>query len=413
MRILFASWHFYLDQSNGASISTRELLRALAARGWETSTFCGPIVDNPNVSSVEKVLAARKIAPLASASNYKKTAFSTVSFRDEKIKSIAFCPVDRSQVPSSDVGRAFLSTLDAVLKRVRPDVVATYGGYWLGDQILERCKRCGAKTIVLLQNFAYHDAGYFQQADIVVVPSQYAADVYRKRLDLKTVVAPPPIDWNAVAPERDLLSCKRRTEADLPASSGSANEKSADGLLFVNPSLNKGVPLFARIVKELWIQRPDIPVLVVEGSSNVDSLRDYRSILADVKSVNYMRNTTRPWDYYRQAKITLVPSYFDESFGRVAAESLIAGVPVVASNRGALPETLADAAILLDIPKEYGPESKDIPPSKVAKPWIDAIVKLWDDEAFYEDARKRGLERAETWKLERVVDVYERLFKGN
>ncbi len=65
MRILFVSWHFYLDQSNGASISTRELLRALAARGWEASTFCGPTVDNPNVSSDEKVLAARKIAPLA------------------------------------------------------------------------------------------------------------------------------------------------------------------------------------------------------------------------------------------------------------------------------------------------------------------------------------------------------------
>ena len=107
------------------------------------------------------------------------------------------------------------------------------------------------------------------------------------------------------------------------------------------------------------------------------------------------------------------PSYFDESFGRVAAESLIAGVPVIASNRGALPETLADAAILLDIPKEYGPESNVIPPSEVAKPWIDAIVKLWDNETFYEDARKRGLERAETWRLERVVDVYERLFKGN
>ena len=195
----------------------------------------------------------------------------------------------RRSFASSFLRRRSGVSIDA--RRVRPDVVATYGGYWLGDQILERCKRCGAKTIVLLQNFAYHDAGYFQQADLVVVPSQYAAVVYRKRLDLKTVVAPPPIDWNAVAPERDLLSCKRRTEADLPASSGSANEKSADGLLFVNPSLNKGVPLFARIVKELWIQRPDIPVLVVEGSSNVDSLRDYRSILADVKSVNYMRNT--------------------------------------------------------------------------------------------------------------------------
>lgn len=39
-KITFVSWHNYLDQSNGASISTRELLLELARRGWDVSTLC-------------------------------------------------------------------------------------------------------------------------------------------------------------------------------------------------------------------------------------------------------------------------------------------------------------------------------------------------------------------------------------
>lgn len=38
--ILFASWHFYLDRTNGASISTRALLLELARRGWRVRTLC-------------------------------------------------------------------------------------------------------------------------------------------------------------------------------------------------------------------------------------------------------------------------------------------------------------------------------------------------------------------------------------
>lgn len=57
-RVLFVSWHFYHDQSNGAAISARELLLALSERGWEVKTFCGPCVDNPDHSSVYNVLSS-------------------------------------------------------------------------------------------------------------------------------------------------------------------------------------------------------------------------------------------------------------------------------------------------------------------------------------------------------------------
>jgi glycosyltransferase involved in cell wall biosynthesis len=47
----------------------------------------------------------------------------------------------------------------------------------------------------------------------------------------------------------------------------------------------------------------------------------------------------------------LMPSVWQESIGRVAAEALLCGIPVIGSNRGSLPEVLGEAAVLLDIPE--------------------------------------------------------------
>ena len=40
---------------------------------------------------------------------------------------------------------------------------------------------------------------------------------------------------------------------------------------------------------------------------------------------------------------------------------MAAGVPVVASNRGALPETVGDAGLILDIPQCYQPQTTLLP----------------------------------------------------
>lgn len=82
---------------------------------------------------------------------------------------------------------------------------------------------------------------------------------------------------------------------------------------------------------------------------------------------------------------------FEESFGRVAAEALGVGVPLVASNRGALPETVGDAGILLDVPERLTPTSQEKPTAVDAAPWVDAIISLYDAEARRKTLRQKGL----------------------
>ena len=64
---------------------------------------------------------------------------------------------------------------------------------------------------------------------------------------------------------------------------------------------------------------------------------------------------------YSLTKLLLMPSLWYESFGLVAAEAMLNGIPVLASNRGALPETIGDAGFLFDIPAKYTPETREYP----------------------------------------------------
>ncbi len=395
-RVLFASWHWYLDRSNGASITTRETLLALARRGWDVKTFCGAATDFFTSPSVDEILTSSGVAVKKRFDGgVGEGAFQAVAYRDSGVESVVVAPRSGSgggvgAVPSRPAGTAFLQLFAETLRRLSPDVVLTYGGYWLGGDMLKLAKKSGAKTVAWIHNFAYRDAGYFRDVDLTLVPSEFAADVYRKRLGLDPVAVPPLINWRKVRPEN--------VEED---------DDARKFVLFVNPSVGKGAPLFAKIVEETNKIRPDVPFLVVEGSAASSALARCDWERRDGWNLFRAANTSTPRDFYRAARLALIPSFFEESFGRVAAEALGAGVPVVASNRGALPETVGDAGILLDIPERLTPTSQEKPTAADAAPWAEAIIALWNDRKRRKALREKGIRRAKRWAEERVVALYE------
>ncbi|MCL2349486.1 MAG: glycosyltransferase, partial [Planctomycetaceae bacterium] len=169
---------------------------------------------------------------------------------------------------------------------------------------------------------------------------------------------------------------------------------------------------FAQIAKQLWERRPDIPLLVVEGRCGVDWLMQTGVDLRGVGNMSLMGNTPDPRDFYRVTKIMLVPSLFLESFGRVAAEAMINGIPVIGSNRGSLPEVIGDAGLTLDIPAKYTPETGIAPSVEEIKPWVDAVIELWDNAEQYQLFAARGKTRAECWQPDRIAEQYDMVLSG-
>jgi glycosyltransferase involved in cell wall biosynthesis len=192
---------------------------------------------------------------------------------------------------------------------------------------------------------------------------------------------------------------------------------------FVNPQATKGVFVFARIAEELARRRPDIPLLVVEGRGRAGLMKQAGIDLARLGNVRTMANTPDPREFYAVTKLLVMPSLWNESFGLVAAEAMINGIPVLASSRGALPETLGygphpgplpevEGAYLFDIPVQYTPQSRTLPAAEEVLPWVEMIERLWDDGEFYRQSSEAARARAECWRPERLAETYRQFFSS-
>jgi len=92
--------------------------------------------------------------------------------------------------------------------------------------------------------------------------------------------------------------------------------------------------------------------------------------------------------WYSRASIFAFPS-LDEGFGMPVLEAMAAGLPVVTSNRSALPEVAGDAALLIN------PED--------AEALASALSSLMQDEGLRTAWGKRGLARAKLFSWEKAA----------
>ena len=111
---------------------------------------------------------------------------------------------------------------------------------------------------------------------------------------------------------------------------------------FVNPEPRKGVHVFARIAEVLSRRRPDIPLLIVEGAGKASFLPQLGIDLGGIRNLRIMPNTPDSRQFYAVTKLLLMPSLM-ENAGFVAMEAMTNGIPVLASNRGGLPETIGNS----------------------------------------------------------------------
>ena len=255
--------------------------------------------------------------------------------------------------------------------------------------VLARAHDLGVTTVFALHNFNYHNFALFSDVDRVIIPSKYAASYYLEYLSLSCSVLPNLID-------KRRLVCEH-TERKF--------------LIFVNPSIEKGVYAFARIADELGRRRPDIPILVVESRGTEATVAACGLELREHGNVFFMAHTADPREFWSVTKVCLMPSLWWESQGLVAVEAMVNGIPVLASDRGALPETLGSAGIVLPLPDRITQATRMLPTAEEVEPWVQAVIRLWDDPAFYEEHRRRALAEARRWDPEVLEPQYVEFFR--
>ena len=172
-----------------------------------------------------------------------------------------------------------------------------------------------------------------QQADRVVVVSRYTAGEVQRRLGI---------------PTEKISLCPNGAPQWAPR----PGWPERGYVLFLGTlAPRKNVGTLLRAYSALVSSRPNIPELILAGQATPHAAR-WLATLAEpplagkVRYLGYVPTEKRR-DLYEGACVLVLPS-FEEGFGLPALEAMAIGVPVVASNRGSLPEVLEGAGLLFD-----------------------------------------------------------------
>ena len=168
--------------------------------------------------------------------------------------------------------------------------------------------------------------GWFNKAlahiNAVVFPSRHALDVYRSRgfVHARQHVLPGllPADWSAGG-------VPRREPFRQPSSPYFA----AAGRLVIEKGFQTLIPLMR--------QQPDMDLRIAGSGPAEGLLRRLAHGLPNVRFEGLLDHNGIQ-SLFRGARAVIVPSLFPETFGMVAAEAMSVGAPVLARNRGSLPE---------------------------------------------------------------------------
>jgi len=216
----------------------------------------------------------------------------------------------------------------------------------------------------------WRNRALLQGADLVISNSRFLQGALQQRAKVDSQVIAPFIDTAA-----------------LRGSMGSADRRY---LTFVGLDAWKGANLAIRLAEAL----PDRAFLFLEGPRSSSILRDRVRRLSNVTCLGWNQDMG---PVFARTRVLLVPSAWEEPFGRLPVEAGACGVPTLASARGGLPESVGDGGLLMD------------PADELAQ-WVDGIRQL-DDPQVYSRLAQAAVRHAASYDLELSLRHFEDLVR--
>lgn len=248
--------------------------------------------------------------------------------------------------------------LAEVIADFRPDNCVVPSGSDWAFALAAQCARTGVPTAFYFHELvSVRKLTDFTPLDGIplIANSAYTAREVRKLLGRDAAVVPPLVDAAAYRTE----STRRH-------------------VTMVNPRKMKG----GQTALELARACPDIPFVFLEAWHTHDPfVADLRKAARRLANVTWRPATPNMRSVYAATRIMLVPSQWEETWGRVVTEAQASGIPALASDHAALPESVGPGGLLI---------AHDAPLAE----WVHALRTLWDDHALYETLSGRALEHA-------------------
>ncbi|CAN5132305.1 glycosyltransferase family 4 protein [soil metagenome] len=337
MRYLFVINHAYLPKRVGGAESTiHELCVGLQRAGLPCAVLCKfrqkNIDPQPSVLVELRASIARRASALAQYSRDDVPGYPVYRYRQRH------------------------APVRGVIKSFSPDVAIVHAGRPLG--IVDALLRAGLPVILYVQDVEFDSF----ERDLEPAPGKYfmansgfTAARLKERSGIDACVMPPLVD-------RTLYTVtSTRTKA-----------------VMVNPHPKKGVDITLQLAR----RRPDIQFDLFDAWPMPKSMRAELAAVANtLPNLAWRAHVLDPRRIYEHARVLVAPSRWQEAWGRVVTEAQLNGIPVLASNRGNLTETVGPGGITLD-------------PDADISVWCEALGTLWDRAEIYHDYVKAALKHA-------------------
>lgn len=354
-RLLWANFYCLLDTSSGASISIREILIQLTKAGYEIEIVGATNFDSDLgvtwIKDHQSEIKDKTYVNITENELYHQLTVTKSTYRHE---------MQHTEI--TNWYNLYVSRLD----EFKPDIVFFYGGQPVDYLIPHEARRRNIPSAAYLVNGNYQGVRWLADVDTVVTDTQATASFY-KNYGFSPIPCGKFIDTRKIIPKYN----------------------SRKNILFINPSLAKGVGVAIQIAILLEQKRPDIKFEVVKSRGDWDILlKEISTHLGtpreSLSNVIVTPNTLDMREVYGRARILLAPSLWWESGARVLAEAMLCGIPAIVTDHGGNSEMIKEGGIKLVLPKEcYEKPYNKLPKMELLNPLIELICKLYDDESIY------------------------------
>jgi glycosyltransferase involved in cell wall biosynthesis len=307
---------FYPDNSGGAQHSSLYLFKSLRDRGWQVELVCGANLRSESIQCAYKYALTHRQIP------WQLPDLSVV--KDESLG-----------YPCWRLPRRFHKTvdqrlrwLDDRLRRYQPDIVI---GHTSPDcPLLNYAAQQGYPSFFFLRSLYNFDRGVGIPETIHIIANAPFTAEKAKRFTQRDEIG-------VVLPFLDVNYYRAAT-------------RDRRYITFINPIPQKGVEIAIEIARRL----PEAQFLFIQGKWTGFSdtrLQSYLQAIESLKNVTIWEHQADMRQVYAVTDILLVPSQFEEAFGRVIVEAQVNRIPVVAANVGGIAYSMGNGGILIN-PKD-------------------------------------------------------------
>ena len=324
-KLLWYSLPSLFDTSSGAAIRCRLMLKKLQERGIDVHIVTATGADHP--TGISATMDELKQAMAQQQNNPNAAMPESIRFNLDGMPYL-LVPTHSTMYAECNLKEFTLlhSYFCHELMTFQPDLIMGYGEDLFSTVSRHEAKSRGIPVVYALCNGSQLSYN-FPDCDLIFTTSQATCDYYKEKSGIKAKAV-----GNFIDPAMVLAS---------------PEERKPEYVTMINPSPSKGLAIFIKLILAYSARHPEEQqkFLLVKSRGNFvntdTSEQEWEQLILQALPQLYLaEHTPHIAAVYGLTKALVAPSVWHESWGRVATEANINGIPALVSNSGGLPEAI-------------------------------------------------------------------------